>query len=352
MMSRARWKQIVRRFPENGMKLLLEEPRNVRELLALTHSELLPLIDFDRLALVRTTFVARDFRHVEADVVQTAPLRVRGRWRTVVWLYLLIEHQSEPDALMPIRLLDYLVQIIKAQMRAWSKAHKSYTGFRVQPVLPVVLYTGTERRDSPGRLIDLVDPGEQFGRVTPDFEPIFLNLPALPPERMVSEGGCFGQVLRLLQRRKARLPEFRRLLEEALEALEAMPPAQRLRWLELLSYIHMLVYHEREEREVRGLQETIEASVQTDPHRQEMQAVKRTILDKWMDEGRKKGRKEEAIHTRQQTLLRQLRARFPDVPQATVDVVIATRDVAQLDAWLDRVVSARNLDEVGIGPAP
>jgi predicted transposase YdaD len=108
----------------------------------------------------------------------------------------------------------------------------------------------------------------------------------------------------------------------------------------------------------------VEASVQTDPHRQEMQAVKRTILDEWKDEGRKEGRKkgrqegreegrrEEAIRTRQQTLLRQLRARFPDVPQATTDVVNATRDVAQLDAWLDRVVSARNLDEVGIGPAP
>src|SRR5437588_2752164 len=97
-------------IPENGMKLLLEHPANVRELLALTQSDLLPLIDFDRLRLVRTTFVARDFRHVEADVVLTAPLRRRGapRRRTLVWLYVLIEHQSEPDALMPVRLLDYV----------------------------------------------------------------------------------------------------------------------------------------------------------------------------------------------------------------------------------------------------
>ena len=152
-MPLARWKRIVRQFPENGIKLLLEQPSNVHDLLTLTESALLPLIEFDRLQLVRTTFVARDFRHVEADVVLTAPLRLRSgaNRRTVVWLYVLIEHQSEPDPLMPVRLLDYIVQIIKAQMRGWASQHPSFAGIRVQPILPMVLYTGTERWDTPGR---------------------------------------------------------------------------------------------------------------------------------------------------------------------------------------------------------
>ncbi len=77
-MRPARWKQIVRQFPENGMKLLLEQPANVHDLFTLIQSDLLPLIDFDRLQQVRTTFVARDFRHVEADIVLTAPLRLRA----------------------------------------------------------------------------------------------------------------------------------------------------------------------------------------------------------------------------------------------------------------------------------
>src|SRR5439155_905595 len=138
-----------------------------------------------------------------------------------------------------------------------------------------------------GRLIDLVDLGERFARVTPDFEPIFLSLPALPAEQLVSAGGYFGRLLRLVQGRKARLSEFRRLLEEAVQALEAMPEAERLRWLELLSYIHMLVYHERQGPEHRSLHEAIEASVQTDPHRQEVQTVKRTIAEVMQEEGRR-----------------------------------------------------------------
>jgi len=357
-MKRARWKQIIRHFPENGMKLLLEDACNVCELLALAPSDLPRLVDFGRLALVRTTFVARDFRHVEADVVLTAPLRARGgqHTSTVIWVYLLLEHQSEPDRLMPVRLLDYLVQIIKAQMRTWSKKHTSFAGFRIQPVLPVVLYTGTQRWDSPGRLIDLLELGDTFRPVTPDFEPIFLNLPALPADQLVSAGGYFGRVLRLVQGRKARLPEFRRLLEETVQTLEAMAEGQRLRWLELLSYIHMLVYHERKGTEHRRLQQAIETSVQADPQRQEVQTMERTIAQeieaRGHRKGQRKGRHKEAINARRQTLLRQLHARFGEVPAATLAAVNVSRDIAQLDAWLDRFAVAKTLADVGIEAAP
>ena len=352
-MRRARLKQMVRQFPENGMKLLLEDPRNVRDALAITPVAL-PPIDLDRLARVHSTFVARDFRHVEADVVMTAPLRVRGGapGRHVVWLYLLIEHQSEPDVLMPIRLLDYIVQIVKLQLRGWAKKHRSFAGFRVQPVLPVVLYTGTVGWDSPGRLMDLLEVGEAFREVTPDFKPIFLNLPALEPKRLVSAGGAFGRVLRLVQGRKAPLADFHRLLEETVQGLAGIAQAERLRWLELLSYIHMLVYHEREEVEQRALWETIEESVQTDPYRQEMFKMGRTIAEAMIEKGRRQGKQEgrqqEALRVRQQTLLLLLRARFSDIPDSTVATIEACRDVAQLDRWLERFAVAKTLAAVGI----
>ncbi len=355
-MRLARWEQIVRQFPENGMKLLLEDPRNVREALALAPAEAMALIDFDRLTQLRTTFIARDFRHVEADVVMTAPLRTRGGRRRVVWLYLLLEHQSEPDALMPIRLLDYVVQIIKRQLRVWSKKHKSFAGFRVQPILPVVLYTGTVRWESPGRLIDLVDLSEHFAEVTPDFKPIFLNLPALEPERLVSAGGTFGRLLRLVQGRKARPADFRDLVKETIEGFAAIAEADRLRWLELLSYIHMLVYHERTEPERRELQDLVEISVKTDRLRQEIQTMKRTIADVMREEGRELGREigrhEGAVRSLQQTLLRLLRIRFREIPEGTVAAVEACRDVDQLNAWFDRSAVAKTLGGVGIRAAP
>jgi hypothetical protein len=63
-------------------------------------------------------------------------------------------------------------------------------------------YLGADRPLS-GARVDLVDLGEHFEGMIPAFEPLFINLPEL----------------------------------------ETMPDAERLRWLELLSYSMALGYH-------------------------------------------------------------------------------------------------------------
>ena len=65
---------LARHFPENGMKLLLQHPKNVRDLLEIKRCKLVNLIDFDRLQLDPTTYVQRDYRHLESDLVLRGPL--------------------------------------------------------------------------------------------------------------------------------------------------------------------------------------------------------------------------------------------------------------------------------------
>ncbi len=118
--------------------------------------------------------------------------------------------------------------------------------------------------------------------------------------------------------------------------------------LELLSYIHALVYHDRAGRERRGLQAIIDASVQTDRHRREVQAMERTIAQELQEEGRRKG----LIEARKQTLLRQLRLRFGDVPKAVTADINGCTNVRQLVTWLDNFATANALADVGInGPS-
>jgi hypothetical protein len=83
------------------MKLLLEYPANVRDLLSVLEIPWLDQIDFGHIEQIRTTFIRRDFRHLESDLILTAPLAGPGRSRRKLLIYILIEHQSKPDRWMP-----------------------------------------------------------------------------------------------------------------------------------------------------------------------------------------------------------------------------------------------------------
>ena len=63
---------------------------------------------------------------------------------------------------------------------------------------------------------------------------------------------------------------------------------------------------------------------------------------------KKEGRTEAASETRQQTLIRQLRRRFDDLPPEVTQAINATTATQQLDEWLDQVLTASSLEEMDI----
>jgi len=341
--DKSRILQIVRNFPQNGMRLLLETPANVRDLLQIVGPQFVDLIDFTRMRAERADFIARDFRHVEADLVLRAPARVgrEGRRREVL-IYVLIEHQSQPDRLMPFRLLDYVTQVYKTQIRDWSREHGTLTTFQFHPVLPLVLYTGDRPWSDVGNLASVMHLGEQFAEVTPRLTPLFVNLPAISDELLRTGGGAFGAVLRLYRDRDAEPDTFRDRLAEVIREIESLPDAERLRWLELLSYLNALVYHVRDKAERPKLHQIVESSVATDEERRSLMQARITGPDEAREEGA-------LLHGRS-TLLRQLRLRFGELPEELTSRVKTTNKLTVLNRWLDRVVTANKLDDVGILP--
>ena len=106
-----------------------------------------------------------------------------------------------------------------------------------------------------------------------------------------------------------------------------------------------MVYHERSDSEQRRLQEVMENSVQDEATRQEVVKMRKTGAEALMERGERRA----GMRIRRQTLIRLLRRRFGDIPPEVVSAVEATDNVDQLDNWLDRLVTARTLDELGIG---
>jgi hypothetical protein len=253
---------------------------------------------------------------------------------------------------MIFRLLEYLTQILRRQLREWLKKHPSVAGFRFQPVIPIVFYTGTQRWQSLGRLADLFVLGKQFADVIPVMKPLFLSLPALTQGQLQSQGGAFGQLLRLVQRRKAKAEEFEGLLEQVLQAVEKLAGSQRERWREFLSYVYALVYHERAEAETTQLHQTLEEVARAERLKREIRTMKQTYAEmlkaEGRKEGRKKGREEGKLLAKRESLLRLLRVRFENVPAKVEQAVNQTTDLAELNAWFDRAANAETLADVGI----
>jgi hypothetical protein len=358
-LRKRRFGELVRQFQENGVKLMFEHPANLRDVLRVLRVAWLDEIDFSRLVQVKTTFIRRDYRHLQTDLVFTAPWApAGGRARHNLLIYILLEHQSEPDRLMPLRLADSQVQILRYQVRQWLQVHSSPARMRLSPVLPVVVYTGLRRWPAVGTLADLIERGDEFREVTPIVErPLFFNLPELDAAKLERDGGLFGWVLRLFQERRSRAEEFEPLLARVVSHLDRMPSAEQQRLVELLSYIRAMLYHERSEGEQRRLQQVMEQSVQSERTRQEVIEMGRTMADVLIERGRKegerkgelKGERKAGLQIRQQTLLRLLRRRFGDVLPDVVSAVESTGDVDRLDNWLDRLVTVQTLDELGIG---
>jgi hypothetical protein len=166
-------------------------------------------------------------------------------------------------------------------------------------------------------------------------------------EKLVNEGGFFGQVLLLIRERHAETSLFQRTLDEVLTRLEQMPAAERNRWVEFLSYIVALVYHARGENEQAQLREVVDRSIQTDPHRQEYTKMGRTIAEMYMDQGEQRGELKGELKGAKATLLRQLRRRFKKVPRK-IEARIAAADIRDLQTWLDNILDVKTLAEVGI----
>ncbi len=344
-MSEERVRAIGRQFAENGLKLTLTNASNVRELLTLVQARMLPRLDFRGLQVDPTTYVTSEYRHVSSDLVLTLPLLSAGKRKKRLTLSILIELQMQPDRLMPLRVLEYLVQIWKHQVRRHEQKYSSLASVKLQPVLPVVLHTGSYSWEEFGTLLDLMEDAEEFRELTPMYQPLFLSLPDRTEEELETRGGFLGQVLALLKARKLSRGAFAQRLERTVSKVEELT-AETGRRLELLDYVESLVYHARQTSEHPLLHQRIDAALRHNEDRLEVQMARRMAPDIHRDEGRR----EATLADRKRTLGELLRLRFGALPPEVEQAIQATQEPEQLAEWLRRFANAQDLDAIGIVP--
>lgn len=172
-------RQYLHDFPDRAIRKLLEHPANLRDLVTAVAPELARQLDFAKLEPVQPReFLLDDWRSRESDLLFRVPLR-RHRGHPGTLVCVLVEHQSQADPRMPLRMLLYAVLYWEREWKDWEARSgqrsrpSERTPLRITPVLPIVFHTGSSPWRTARDLADLIEGPEALRRLAPHW-PLFL----------------------------------------------------------------------------------------------------------------------------------------------------------------------------------
>lgn len=295
--------------------------------------ELVRRIDFASLTLCPGSFVSEALKPRHTDLLFMARLHGHD-----IRIYVLCEHQSSPDRWMPLRMLGYMLQIWEAFVAQNPRART------LPAILPVVVAHGETGWQGSMAFVDLFALHEEVVPLLGSFVPGF----------RFALDDLAGQDAASIARREA--SPFARLALLALQQARHTRDVRRMLrgWLELLTQLRRDPAGGRANRqlfrylsEVCGPESFIEGTAtESDPETEhEMQ----TLAQMWEQRGWQKG-EQRGLQKGEQTgesrmLLRMLRRRFGELPQAVVSRV-ESADAAARARWADRLLDAADLDDV------
>ena len=365
MAKKQAFEELIRHFPENGVKWLLHHHANVRDSLRLAIAGRpdfpdLDRFDFEKMTIEPTTFIRDDFRHAISDLLLKIPFRHDAATPADIDFYFLIEHLSEHSRPFVFQAMDYVIDAYREQKRAWIREHGDLHGLSFDPVVPVIFHTGLKPWRNLAPMTELVRGGALLPSLIPSMTPLFLSLPSKSDAELLKDGGALGEILRLLKDRDGRPKDFRSLLVTVVRALEdQLAEDDRNRLIDLLRYAMALVYHYREGRERDDLRRVVEDTARVNTIRKEINVMGQTIREATLEEGavkgklegKREGKLEGLVAGKQESLLLLLRKRFGKrVTARVVKRVHSTENISQLDGWLENCLDAETLEDVRLDP--
>lgn len=304
---------------------VLGEPRNAASALrAILPPTLTARLDLDGLTPVPGSYVDQELRWRHTDLLFSTRLDGRDGF-----VYVLVEHQSRSDPLMPFRMLRYMVLI-------WQDYLKNNpTARRLPAVLPVVVHRSRENRawSAPTELLELIDLDPMTADAAMEFLPRFRFLlddlavidvqalqarPLEPPALMLL-------VLLKIAPDNPHLGEDIQPWAEDLRAVLAGPHGVD-DFITIVTYIQTV--SEITDEDLRPLFD------QLGPQAKEAYV---TTAERLRAEGEARGQAK--------TLVQLLTIKFGPQPRTVTDAVHAAT-TEQLTTWTARILTAVTIDEV------
>jgi Putative transposase, YhgA-like len=321
--------------PHDGFfRLVFGSPVHARAAIRALLPELAARLNLNRLTVLNGTFVDTELSRRHSDVCLSTYLDDHE-----ALIYVLLEHQSSPDPLMPWRMLRYVVRVWERHLTE----HPNTT--RLPLVVPVVVHQGERAWSTPTELRDLIDIDPVTAQTVEEYLPRFRfrleDMGAADPAHMraLLEARPFtplGQISLFLLRDARGNPD----LDVALEGwLNVMNRARRAPdGTEMLpaAFQYIVLVSDTPVDRLRKVVARLGPDVEEDFM---------TTADMLRAEGRAEGEAKGRAEGRAETLTQLLTQKFGPLPDSAVAKLHAA-STEQLEGWTGRVLSATTLDEV------
>lgn len=334
---------LIEHFPDRSIRWLLQDKNNVRGLVEILASELVPLIDFSQLAPLNRSFISDTLREQESDLVFSVPFRSAAQTDDLL-IYILIEHQSTVDVTMGFRVLCYMTQLWQAQRREWESENIPKSQWRLRSVLPIVFYTGARRWHTPLSLTSIMDTPEVLSRFVPTFDTLFLSVNETDASTLTKTDHPLGWLLTVLQKERASKEALRDALLTAMSRLDRLDTAQSEQRRRAILYLLMLILHRRPAEEHGELVTLVDLHT----HDMEVETMAHSIIELSEKRGIEQGIEQGETSAKQAAVLKLLRFRFDSVPESVTNEVTSIRSRTRLDSLFEQVLAAETLDEINL----
>jgi hypothetical protein len=343
----------LRDFADRAIPQALRYSQHLRSLLHQAVPTLADGFDCDRVDFLEREFPLDDWRRRESDLLCLIPYRT-GTEEVSTLVCVLIEHQSRPDPLMPLRTLLYAVLFWEREWKQWEQLPEPRPRFRLTPLLPIVFHTGLQKWRKNQELKDLLDEPEAFHVFAPRWQPLFWHLASRSPQALIDSADEWLQSLAIIRAEKASREEFAQVYKAVLEHLQRLAAQEKVRYYELLKMIFTWGLWRRPPTESQDLMDAAVDSQRNAVRRKEVRTMARSLGQLLLEKGRregekkgeKKGQKQGELLALRDSLRILLEERLGALPEAVQQRLQATTNAAKLRACLRQAVHINSLEEL------
>jgi predicted transposase/invertase (TIGR01784 family) len=283
-------------------------------------------LNLEKLKLCPKSFIDKDLQFSESDILYKTQIGNK-----TAFLYLLAEHQSSPDKLMPFRVIKYMAGI-------WTDYLKQNKEKKLPLIYPLVFYHGKEPYTDSKDIKDLISaPRALIDTIL--FKPFqLINTQELNDDELKNLHGMGAMAFFM---KHIYDPDFLPSLNEIMYTLKTL---EKNDYTELVITLLNYVLNSAQNLNVKKFTQTVKEKLSEVTGDNIMTGAEQ-LIQEGLQRGLYQGKLEGFLQCGHEVLLRLLKRKFGPVPTHYRQLTEHANEI-QIVEWSENLIDAKTIDEV------